>query len=175
METIHAYMNMHRKLHFWVLWVSIIFQTRFQNVLILILQIICPENVVYLFQCTQEYFYPGWNTMNPNRVRSRTSLICVHSVKFTLQYSLPKYILMHLQMQRHVWLDNVINLRQYILRYTVANPTSLSNVAFHWLTSEYMQLASGFMQLAAAGRIGATKNVFTVLLQENVNSALKWE
>ena len=23
-------------------------------------------------------------------------------------------------------------------------------VAFHWLTSEYMQLASGFMQLAAA-------------------------
>ena len=57
-------------------------------------------------------------------------------------------ILMHLQMQRDVWLDNVINLRQYILRYTVGNPTSLRNVAFHWLTSEYMQLASGFMQLA---------------------------
>ena len=39
------------------------------------------------------------------------------------------------------------------MQYTVANPTSLCNIAFHWLTSEYMQLASGFMQLAAAGRI----------------------
>ena len=28
---------------------------------------------------------------------------------------------MHLQMQRDVWLDNVINLRQYILRYTSPN------------------------------------------------------
>ena len=73
---------------------------------------------------------------------------------------------MHLQMQRNVWLDNVINLRQYILRYTVGNPTSLRNVAFHWLTSEYMQLASGFMQLAATGRIGATTNIFTVILKE---------
>ena len=54
-------------------------------------------------------------------------------------------------------MDNVIYFRQYILRYTVVNPTSLRIVAFHWLTSEYMQLASGFMQLAAAGRIGATK------------------
>ena len=68
-------------------------------------------------------------------------------------------VLMHLQMQRDVWLDNVINLRQYILRYTVGNPTSLRNVAFHRLTSEYMLLASGFMQLAAAGRIGATKYI----------------
>ena len=67
---------------------------------------------------------------------------------------------MHLQMQRDVWLDNVINLRQYILRYTVGNPTSLRNVAFHWLTSEYMQLASGFMQLAAAGRKGATSTFY---------------
>ena len=57
-----------------------------------------------------------------------------------------------MQMQRDVWLDNVINLRQYILQYTDANLTSLSNVAFHWLTSKYMQLASGFMQLAADGR-----------------------
>ena len=65
-------------------------------------------------------------------------------------------------MQRDVGLDNVINLRQYILRYTVGNPTSLPNVAFHWLTSEYMQLAGGFMQLAAAGHIGATKHIFTV-------------
>ena len=59
---------------------------------------------------------------------------------------------MHFQMQRDVWLDNVINLRQYILWYTVANSTSLRNIAFHWLTSEHMQLASGFMQLVAAGR-----------------------
>ena len=58
-------------------------------------------------------------------------------------------ILMHLQMQRDVGLDNVINLRQYILRYTVGNQTSLRNVAFHLLTSEYMQLASGFMQLTS--------------------------
>ena len=81
---------------------------------------------------------------------------------------------MHLQMQRDVWLDNVINLRQYILQYTVGNPTSLRNVAFHWLTSEYMQLASGLMQLAAAGRIGAPKYVFTVFLREKFNSALEW-
>ena len=73
---------------------------------------------------------------------------------------------MHLQIQRDVWLDNVINLWQYILRYTVANLTSLRNVAFHWLKSEYMQIASGFMQLAAAGRIGATKYIFAVLLKE---------
>ena len=72
---------------------------------------------------------------------------------------------MHLQMQRDALLDNVINLRQYILRYTVGNPMSLRIVAFHWLTSEYMQLASGLMQLAAAGRIGATKYIFTVFLK----------
>ena len=57
-------------------------------------------------------------------------------------------ILIHLKMQRDVWLDNVINLWQYILWYTVANPTSLRSVAFHWLASEYIQLASRFMQLA---------------------------
>ena len=81
---------------------------------------------------------------------------------------------MHLQMQHDVCLDNVINLQQYILRYTVANPTSLRNVAFHWLTSEYMQLASGFMQLAATGRIGTTKYIFAVLLKEKCYSALEW-
>ena len=81
---------------------------------------------------------------------------------------------MHLQMQSNVWLDNVINLRQYNLRYTVGNPTSLRNVAFHWLTSEYMQLASGFMQLAAAGRKGATKYILLSFWRENVNSALEW-
>ena len=37
-------------------------------------------------------------------------------------------------------------------------------VAFHWLTSEFLQLASGFMQLAAAGLIRATKYIFTVFL-----------
>ena len=71
-------------------------------------------------------------------------------------------------------LQNVINLRQYILRYAVGNPTSLRNAAFHWLTSEYMQLANGFMQLAATGRIGATKYIFTAFLKENINSALEW-
>ena len=75
-------------------------------------------------------------------------------------------MLMQMQMQRDVWLDNVINLRQYILRYTVANLTSLRNVAFHWLISEYMQLSSGFMQLAASGRIGAAKYIFAVFLKE---------
>ena len=62
-------------------------------------------------------------------------------------------------MQRDVWLDNVINLRQYILRYTVGNPTSLRNVAFHWLTSEYMQLASGFADMRKK------KYIFTVFLK----------
>ena len=38
-----------------------------------------------------------------------------------------KFILMHLQMQRGVWLDNVMNLRQYILRYTVGNSNSNNN------------------------------------------------
>ena len=81
------------------------------------------------------------------------------------QYIYP--ILMHFHMQRDVWLDNVVDLRQYILRYTFGNPTSLRNVAFHWLSSEYMQLASGFMQLAAARRIhvGATKYIFTVFVK----------
>ena len=37
-----------------------------------------------------------------------------------------------------------------------------------------MQLASGFMQLAATGRIGATKYIFTVFLKGNVNIALEW-
>ena len=68
---------------------------------------------------------------------------------------------MLLKMQHDVWLDNVVNLRQYILRYTVANPTSLRNVAFHWLTGEYMQLANGFMQLD----VGETKYIFTVFLK----------
>ena len=72
----------------------------------------------------------------------------IYSPNENFEYSYP-LILMHLQVQRDVCLDNVINLRQYVLRYTVANPTSLCIVAFHWLTSEYMQLASGFMQLAA--------------------------
>ena len=72
---------------------------------------------------------------------------------------------MHLQMQRDVWWDNVINLRQYILQYTVGNPTSLRNVAFHWLASENMQLTSGFMQLTAAGRKGAIKYIFADFLK----------
>ena len=34
--------------------------------------------------------------------------------------------LMYLQFQREVWLDNVINLRQYILWYTVAKPDAIT-------------------------------------------------
>ena len=77
---------------------------------------------------------------------------------------------MHLQML----MSDCINLQQYILQYTVGNPTSLRNVDFHWLTSEYVQLASGFMLLTAAGQQGTTKYIFTVFLKENVNSALEW-
>ena len=57
-------------------------------------------------------------------------------------------ILMHLQMKRNVLLDDAINL-SYPATYC---QTSLRYVGFHWLTSEYMQLASSFMQLTAAGR-----------------------
>ena len=39
------------------------------------------------------------------------------------------------------------------------------NVAFHWLTSVYMHLVSSFVQLAAAGRLGATKYIFAVFLK----------
>ena len=85
--------------------------------------------------------YKGLNTNN--------SIYILFQIFSHLAFIKKQIILMHLQMQRGVWLDNVINLRQYILRYTVGNPTSLRNVAFHWLTSEYMQLASGFMQLAS--------------------------
>ena len=63
-------------------------------------------------------------------------------------------------MQRNVWLDNAKNLRQYILRYTVPNLTSLCNVAFHWLTSGYMQLAS-----CSAGRRRCNMYIFTVFLK----------
>ena len=98
----------------------------------------------------------------------------VYFLHMSYENSIQIWLLMHLQMQRDVWLDNVINLQQYILRYTVENPVSLRNVAFHWLTSEYMQLASGFMQLAAAGRIGATKYIFTVFSKGKFNYALEW-
>ena len=56
------------------------------------------------------------------------------------------------------------------MRYTVANSTSLRNVAFHWLTSEYMQLASGFMQLAAT----TYRRKKELRGRGNVNSALEW-
>ena len=50
---------------------------------------------------------------------------------------------------------------------------SLRNFAFQWLTSEYMQLARGFVQLAAAGCIDTTKYIFTVFLREKLKSALE--
>ena len=37
--------------------------------------------------------------------------------------------------------------------HNFADLKSLRNVAFHWLASEHMQLPSGFMQLAATGRM----------------------
>ena len=46
---------------------------------------------------------------------------------------------MHLRMQRAIWLDNIINLQLYILRYTFANSTSLRNVVFIGWQSEYMR------------------------------------
>ena len=64
----------------------------------------------------------------------------------------------------------IINLRQYIV-----NLTSFCTVAFHWLTSKYMHLASCFMQLVATGRIGATKNISSTFWRKNVKSALEWE
>ena len=42
---------------------------------------------------------------------------------------------------------------------------SLPKVAFHWLTSEYIKLASSFMQLTAAD-VGATQYILTVFLKE---------
>ena len=63
-------------------------------------------------------------------------LVSLREVSFFIKREGLNEILMHLQMQRDVWLNNVINLRQYILRYTVGTPTSLRNVAFHWLASE---------------------------------------
>ena len=36
-----------------------------------------------------------------------------------------------------------------------------------------MQLASGFMQLAAAGLIGATKYIFTVFFKEKINNHIQ--
>ena len=57
---------------------------------------------------------------------------------------------------------------------TDANPTSLRNVAFHRLTSEYMQLASGFMQPAAAGRRRNKVHLHCLFEGKNVHSALEW-
>ena len=42
---------------------------------------------------------------------------------------------------RDVWLDNVKNLQRYILRYTVANPTSSRNIA-SWLAFGFTQLTT---------------------------------
>ena len=62
-------------------------------------------------------------------------------------------------------MENFINLRQNILRYTVANAMSLGSVTCHWLTS-------GFMQLAAVGK--AQHTTFQCLFKENVPYALEW-
>ena len=66
-----------------------------------------------------------------------------------------------------------MNLRHYILRYAVANSTSLRNVAFHWLKSKYMQLASGFMQLAAVGRSRNIVHIYCLFEGKTANNALE--
>ena len=38
----------------------------------------------------------------------------------------------------HMQMDNVEHLQQYIPQYTVANPTSFSNVVSHWMMSGFM-------------------------------------
>ena len=93
-----------------------------------------------------------------------------------------RHILMHLQMQRDVYLDNIINLRQYTLRYTVAYSMLLRNVAFHWVKSEYMliwyiviwaQIKVSLLLLQLTWvlcswlplAVGATYYVFTVILK----------
>ena len=48
---------------------------------------------------------------------------------------------------------------------TRENAKAQENIAYKRANGEYMQLASGFMQLAAAGRISATKYIFTVFLK----------
>ena len=80
---------------------------------------------------------------------------------------------MHLQMQRDAWLDNVINMRQYILWNIIANPTSLRNVVFHWFKSEYMQLASGFRQLASSDCRRSKVHFHCLFWRENVKRALE--
>ena len=47
----------------------------------------------------------------------------------------------------------------------LANLISLHNVAFHWLSSDFMQLSL---------YIGTACNIFTAILKENVTSALEW-
>ena len=69
---------------------------------------------------------------------------------------------MHSRMKRDVWLDNVKNLRRYILRYTVANPTSSHNVASHWL-------AFGFTQLTALVVL-CKQNIFSI---EKMNKSIR--
>ena len=47
---------------------------------------------------------------------------------------------MHIRIKHNIWLDNIKNLRQYILRYTVANSKSLWNVASDWPKSGFTSL-----------------------------------
>ena len=72
---------------------------------------------------------------------------------------------MHLQMQRDVWLDNVINLRQCILRYTVGNPTSLRNVAFHLVDKWIYAAGKGFYAAGQPLDVLAQQSTFTVFFK----------
>ena len=57
----------------------------------------------------------------------------IHNVRYNYNVRYEITILMHLRMKRDVWLDNVKNFRQYILRYTVGAPTSkVTSLVIGW-------------------------------------------
>ena len=73
---------------------------------------------------------------------------------------------MHLQnVTRIVWFDNVTNLRHYILRYSVANSTSLRSVAFH--------LGDNCIQNFHLGSYIVGFTVRNLVLRRRVNGAVK--
>ena len=51
---------------------------------------------------------------------------------------------------------------------------ALRNVASHWLASEYMQLASDFMQLADTGHRGNMVHFHCLFEGKNLNRTLEW-
>ena len=58
--------------------------------------------------------------------------------------------------------------------YIVANSTPLRNIAFQWLTSDYMQLENGFMQLVVVRGRRNIVHFYCLFRRKNVNSSLEW-